>query len=99
MSPTPRPPTHPSTPIFDFDARLLTAIIPVRCRAAVLVLGTLALFPLIITVMMFDAVTHDMPSLRASLHRLFGIMTRWSPIPRVSQASEPIAFPGLADAQ
>jgi hypothetical protein len=46
--------------------------------------------------MMFDAVTHDMPSLRTPLKRLFGIMTGWSRIPRVSQASEPIAFPGLA---
>jgi hypothetical protein len=99
MNPPPRTPAHSSTPLFDFDARFLTAIIPVRWRAAVLVLGTVTLFPLIITLMMFDAVTHDMPGLRAPFKRVFGIMSSWFRMPRVSPASEPMAFPGLADAR
>src|SRR6187200_3463927 len=77
MNALPSTPAHPSTPIFDFDARSLTAIIPVRWRAAVLVLGAVTLFPLIITGMMFDAVTHDMPGLRAPLKRMFGVVGNW----------------------
>ena len=98
MNPTPRTPAQTPTPVLDFDARFLTAIIPARWRAAVLVAGAIAFFPLIITVMMFDAVTHDLPGLRAPFKRAFGIIGNWFRIPRVSHATDAMSFRALAEA-
>src|SRR4051812_28675331 len=98
MNPTPGTPAHPSTPVFDFDARFMTAIIPVRWRAGVLVLATVTLFPVLITVMLFDIVTHEMPGLRAPFERTLRMVSGWFRVRRVSESPGAIPFPSLAAA-
>lgn len=53
--------------MLDHDARLLTAAIPPRWRATILLLATILFFPIFITIVVLDVLTEDMPKVRALL--------------------------------
>jgi hypothetical protein len=62
----PRNANHTSTPR---GARAITNVIPTRWLAAVLLIGTIVFFPVLILVIIIDAVTHDMPRFRFFMSR------------------------------
>ena len=71
--------THTSPEAFSnpvLGARVV-AIIPMKWRGVVLLGGTIIFFPIIIGVMMIDAVVHDMPGPAAWLKKSRGAISGW----------------------
>jgi hypothetical protein len=97
MNPTPSTPAQSPAPFIDFNTRFLTANIPVRWRAAILVLGTFTLFPIIICVMMFNVVTHDMPGITSVFRRIFRAVGGWFRHSRAKETRGELSYPDFAD--
>jgi hypothetical protein len=59
------------------DLRRVAGTIPVGWRAAVLMAVLIILFPLLVTVLIFDALTYDMPMIRVPLRNIAHWATAW----------------------
>lgn len=69
--------SRPPIPDSLFNPRFITQWIPLRLRGVTLLVGTVVLFPVIIGVIMFDAVTHDMPKVRTPLKKALLVAWDW----------------------
>lgn len=89
-----------SFPMLKFDARFMTAVIPVKWRGAVLLTGTVVFFPLIIGVIMLDAVTHDLPVVRTPVKKTLMVISTWihtwCRVSRARPVADQMRFPELA---
>jgi hypothetical protein len=81
----------------------MTQCIPPRFRGVTLLVGTVVLFPLIVGVIMLDALTHEMPRVRTPLKKallaVFECMHAGSRIFRVKRASSSVPFTGMVQEQ
>jgi hypothetical protein len=96
-------PSQESLSAFEFDGRFMTAAIPVKWRGAVMLAGTIVFFPLIIGVIMLDALTHDMPSVRTPVKKVFLTIGGWIQvcrrIPRARQVADALRFSEMSRRQ
>lgn len=75
------------------DLRRMAGVIPVGWRAAVFMLAMVLVFPILICVFVLDALTHDMPRLRAAMRKvihgvahLFLLHRHAAPMPKLRTA-------------
>ena len=59
------------------DLRRMASIIPAGWRAVVVMIFTIVLFPLLISGLVLDALTHEMPAVRAPISKLIRWMGSW----------------------
>jgi hypothetical protein len=59
------------------DLRRMAGTIPVGWRAAVLMVLLIVLFPVLVTVLILDALTYDMPAVRVPLRNVMHWATAW----------------------
>jgi hypothetical protein len=59
------------------DLRRMAGTIPVGWRAAILMALLVILFPLLISIFILDALTHDMPAVRTPVKNFMQRVGRW----------------------
>jgi hypothetical protein len=97
MNAAPTAPAHSLSSAPGLDARILTAVFPARWRAGILLVGAIVFFPVIIFVMMFNAVIHDMPGVRGWFRRMAAATSRWFRFSRPTEGEGELAFPDFVD--